>query len=102
MAKCRIASLEQSWETRTHGLVVPFELRKGDSVPREDPYLTRNRSEASYGAGSGKFTTEFEKPGFLRTAEEKVQDKTRSEQRKRVSKRMSQSKLVILSARGES
>lgn len=73
------------------GLVVPFEhTKKGDTAfPQyeeqttggEMPYRSRNRSEDFMALDREKtpydreFTTEFEKPGFLRTAEEKVQDK---------------------------
>ena len=98
---------------------VPFEdTKKGDTAfplyeeiettGGEMPYRSRNRSEDFMALDREKipydreFTTEFEKPGFLRTAEEKVQDKNALRTAERVSKRMSQSKLVILSARGES
>lgn len=72
-------------------LVVPFEHTKaGDTafptyeeITRlgEPPYLSRNRTDAEremigrLDPYNREFTTEFEKPGFLRTAEEKVQDK---------------------------
>ena len=73
------------------GLVVPFEhTKKGDTAfplyeekttGGEMPYRSRNHSEDFMALDREKtpydreFTTEFEKPGFLRTAEEKVQDK---------------------------
>src|SRR5574343_970486 len=73
------------------GLVVPFEdTKKGDNAfplyeeqptGGEMPYRSSNRSEDFMALDREKipydreFTTEFEKPGFLRTAEEKVQDK---------------------------
>lgn len=73
------------------GLVVPFEhTKKGDTAfplyeeqttGGEMPYRSRNRSEDFMALDREKipydreFTVEFEKPGFLRTAEEKVQDK---------------------------
>ena len=71
--------------------MVPFEdTKKGDTAfplyeeqttGGEMPYRSRNRSEDFMALDREKipydreFTTEFEKPGFLRTAEEKVQDK---------------------------
>ena len=53
----------------------------GKEAPPEQEFISRNHGESAQEFLARKqpydseFTTEFEKPGFLRTAEEKVQDK---------------------------